>query len=232
MPDLPRPARLTLHDAIGYVAECCKCDLAEARKAVFYALGEGALITHANVLNRYRTPGSLGDFHDGVQPVPAQLWAGYPWPSFEIRAGHPRGNPQYREHTADGGHIGPVFKNPTIATAELDSWLDSAGEQPRRGAASNAGTGQTVGKTSEGPPRQTRLGYRPWLEAFLDNLPFDTAISTDAIAGQFIAHIGALRAAGKPVPSRLAQRRNIEVQVSKLWPKIQARRARPQATGT
>jgi hypothetical protein len=233
MPDLPRPARLSLHDAIGYVAEDRKCDLVKAGKAVFYALGEGALIAYANVLNRYRTPGSLGDFDDGVQPVPAKLWAGYPWPWFEVRAVRPRGNPQFREHTADGSDIGPVFANPTLATADIGPRLDSADrETPRAGLASDEGAGRTTDNSTRAPTRQTRLGYRPWLEAFLDRLPLDTTISDEAIAGQFIAHVGELKAAGKPTPSRLVQRRNIEVQVSKLWPKIRARRARPQATGT
>jgi hypothetical protein len=233
MPDLPQPARRSLHDAIGYVADRCKCDMVMAGKHVFYALGEGALIAHANVLNRYRTPGSFGDFDDGVHPVPAQLWEGVQWWEFERRAVHPRGNPQYREHAADGRDIGPVFKNPTLATADIGRWLDSADEETRRaGAASDEGGGRSTDNSTRAPTRQTRLGYRPWLEAFLDRLPLDTTISDEAIAGQFMAHVGALKAAGEPAPSRLPQRRNIEVQVSKLWRQIRTRRARSQATGT
>jgi hypothetical protein len=121
--DLPRPARLSLHDTIGYVAERCGHDLIKAGKAVFYALGDEALIAHANVLNKYRTLGSFGHLDDDPQPVPVQVWAGYPWPWFERRAVLPRGNPQYREHTPEGRDIGPVFDSPTIGTVDIDAWL-------------------------------------------------------------------------------------------------------------
>jgi hypothetical protein len=142
MPVLPRPARLSLHDAVGYVAKSCKCDLIEAGKAVFYALGEGMLIAHANVLNRYRTPGSMGYLDDGVQPAPAVLWARYPWRAFERRALEPRGNPQYREHTAEGRQIGPVFADPRIATADIDRWFgaESASVAPVEAPARSAKT--------------------------------------------------------------------------------------------
>lgn len=227
MPDLPRPARLSLHDAIGHVAERCKSDPIKAGKAVFYALAEGALIADANVINRYRTPGSLGYVEDGVHPVPTQLWAGYPWQWFKLRAVLPRGNPQYRERT-NGSNIGPVYNNPTLATSDIDRWLGNSSKSPQQATAvspdQSAGAAHEAGGT---PKWQTRLGYLPWLETFLDNLPLETKISDDAIAGRFIADIAALKEAGKPVPSRLPQRRNIEVQVSKLWPKIQARRTRP-----
>jgi len=120
-----------------------------------------------------------------------------------------------------------VYVNPTLATADIDRWLDSADDQPRHTeTASDGATKQAAGRDTETPTRQTRLAYLPWLETFLDGLPLDTAISDEAIAGQFIAHVEALKEAGKPGPSRLPQKRNIEVQVSKLWPKVRARRAR------
>jgi hypothetical protein len=36
----------------------------------------------------------------------------------------PRGNPQYRERTADGRDVGPVYANPTIPLVDIDMWLD------------------------------------------------------------------------------------------------------------
>jgi hypothetical protein len=30
----------------------------------------------------------------------------------------------YRERTAEGGQVGPVYSNPTIATIDIDAWLD------------------------------------------------------------------------------------------------------------
>jgi hypothetical protein len=159
MPDPPQPARRSLHDAIGYVADRCKCDMVKAGKHVFYALGEGALIAHANVdATRYRHPGSFGYFDNGVQPVPAQLWAGYPWPWFELRALHPRGNPQYREHTADRKNIGPVFNDPTIATADIDSWL---------GAAEPTSEVSAAGSTAKSTPG--RRGRKPGSGMIDDN---------------------------------------------------------------
>jgi hypothetical protein len=146
MPDLPRPARLSLHDAIGYIADRCKCDLVQAGKAVLAALGEERLSASANVLVSDRSyeagivygPIPVGRpkrIDAGIQTVPSKVWADYPWPSFQIRALHPRGNPQYRQHTVDGGQIGPVYVNPTLATADIDRWLDNADEQPRRAGA-------------------------------------------------------------------------------------------------
>ena len=135
MPDLPRATRLSLQDAIGYITDRCKCDLIKAGKAVLAALSEGVLVASANVLVSDRSY-EAGIVHGpipvgppkrvdaGIQTVPSKVWAGYPWPSFQMRALHPRGNPQYRQHTADGGQIGPVYVNPTIATADIDSWVN------------------------------------------------------------------------------------------------------------
>jgi hypothetical protein len=174
-PDLPRPARLSLHDAIVYVAERCGHDLIKAGKAVFYALGEGTLIAHANVLNRYRAPGSFGYLDDGLQPVPAQVWSGYPWPWFELRAVRPRGMAKYREHTAEGKDIGPVFDSPTIGTADIDAWLDSGGEALGPGAKDPGGNRSQraglIGAETEcrawltglmgaGPPTKNRAEYQ------------------------------------------------------------------------
>jgi hypothetical protein len=161
MPVLPRPDRLSLHDAIGYVAERCECELIKAGKAVLAALGGEALVASANVLvrGRHYMPG-IYDASDsawpprrvdaGIQPVPSKLWAGYPWPWFERRAVLPRGNPQYREHRADGRDIGPVYDNPTIATADIDRWLD--GDARRR----STGTGR---KGPRGPQPGTLDRY-------------------------------------------------------------------------
>jgi hypothetical protein len=33
----------------------------------------------------------------------------------------------YRERTADGRQVGPVYSNPVIATADIDAWLDREG---------------------------------------------------------------------------------------------------------
>jgi hypothetical protein len=77
------------------------------------------------------------------------------------------------------------------------------------------------------PGPQKRADYKPALEQFIDNLPPDTNMSNDAIAGQFIAHIETLKNSGESVPRRLPQRRNIEVQVEKLRKRIRCRRRAP-----
>jgi hypothetical protein len=242
MPSLPRPARLSLHDAIEYVAERSESDTVKAGQAVLSALGERALVAYAEVLVPDRTylpgiyPAVAGPprrVSVGVGSVPSEVWANYPWPWFARRAVFPRGDSMFRQHTADGRNIGPVFVRPTIATADIDRWLDDASEQSlRTRATSDVATKQAAGEGSEAPTRQTRRAYLPWLETFLDGLALDTVISDETIAGRFIAHIAALRTSGEPAPSRLPQRRNIEVQVSKLWPKVRERRARASRTST
>ena len=131
MPDLPKPTRLVLHDAIRYIARQCNTDLAEAGRAILYALVEGRLIASANVLERDRSPGiGAATWVDcGVHPAPATLWVDCSGPEFEKRALHPRGNPQYRHRASDGTRIGPVFVTPTIATADIDHWLASASSE-------------------------------------------------------------------------------------------------------
>jgi hypothetical protein len=60
----------------------------------------------------------------GLRSVPAKLWLGYPWAAWDKRS-RPRGNAKFREQTADGGgEVGPVWSNPTIATADIDTWFD------------------------------------------------------------------------------------------------------------
>ncbi len=89
MPDLPQPARLSLHDTIGYVAERCECDMIKAGKAVLAALGEEKLVASANVLvsdrgylpGVYDGPIPAGTPHRvdaGVQLVPSKLWRAIP----------------------------------------------------------------------------------------------------------------------------------------------------------
>jgi hypothetical protein len=134
MPVLPRPQRLSLHDAVNYVAERCRCETQKAGKAVLAGLSEGALVASANVLvsDRSYMPSIVNALPDGpprrvdagIQSAPSNLWAEYRWPDFLRRAVLPRGNPMYRERTADGGQVGPVYSHPTIATADIDAWLD------------------------------------------------------------------------------------------------------------
>lgn len=120
MPILPRPQRLSLNDAINYVAERCKCETEKAGKAVHAALGEGILSLDARRLVR--------DGHTrvdaGIGPVPSELWTDCPWPDFLLRAVRPRGNPMYRKRTAAGQWVGPIYSAPMIQTADLDKWLD------------------------------------------------------------------------------------------------------------
>ena len=118
-PELPRPQRLSLHDAINYVAEKCKCETEKAGGAVLAALSESALVASANVLvsDRSYMPGIIvGALPEGpprrvdagIQTAPANLWVGCPWWEFLRRSVLPHGNPMYRERTADGRQVGPV----------------------------------------------------------------------------------------------------------------------------
>jgi hypothetical protein len=130
MPVIPQPHRLSLHDAINYAAERCKCETEKAGKAVHAALGQGALVASANILvsDRSYMPGVIagplpvGPPHRvdaGIDQVPSGLWAENPWPDFLRRAVLPFGNPMFK------GQLGtPVYSNPTIATADFDAWLD------------------------------------------------------------------------------------------------------------
>jgi hypothetical protein len=183
MPGLPRPARLSLHDAIEYVAGRCKCDAVKAGKAVLSALGEGAIVAYADVLVPDRTylpgfyPPVVGPprrVSAGVESVPSELWASYPWLWFERRAVFPRGNLMFRHHTADGRNIGPVFVRPTIATADINRWLGGAGDQsllrgasrrrdnhrPRRGPRQG-----TTGFGAAAPTRATTSKHPLWQTA-------------------------------------------------------------------
>jgi len=70
-------------------------------------------------------PRHLSEYGDaGLHPVPSKLWAGYPWADFLRRAVLPHGNPKYRERSADGRQVGPVYSDPTIATLDIDIWLE------------------------------------------------------------------------------------------------------------
>jgi hypothetical protein len=121
------------------VAARCKRELIEAGKAVFYALREEKLVALANVLTRERTylPGIGPPISEwppprvdaGVQPLPAKVWARCPWAVFEARALRPRGNRMFREYTSDSRQIGPVYADPTLATADIDRWLATAEPQ-------------------------------------------------------------------------------------------------------
>jgi len=42
----------------------------------------------------------------------------------------------YRERTADGRQVGPVYRDPTIATTDIDIWLDDRGRRKASAAAS------------------------------------------------------------------------------------------------
>lgn len=126
---LPRPERLSLHDAINYVAQRCKCETEKAGKAVHAALGEGALRASANRLIRdHDQPVPFRGYVDaGLHPVPSKLWAGYSWLHFYRRVVRPHGNPQFREQAPDGQQVGPVYSDPTVATTDIDIWLDRSG---------------------------------------------------------------------------------------------------------
>jgi hypothetical protein len=152
---------MSLHDAVGYVAERCECDLIKAGKAILAALGEGALVASAKVLVSDRGylpaivdgPIPLGPprrVYAGIEPVPPKVWAGYPGSWFERRAVLPRGNAQYREHTAEGKDIGPVFVDPTLATADIDSWLNREGHKD---------SADTIRKGRRGPQAGTLDRY-------------------------------------------------------------------------
>jgi hypothetical protein len=118
---------MSLSDAISYVSERCKCTSVRAGKAIYVMLGEGALVTSANILVRDVLPGGQPRWVDaGIEPVPARLWAGYPWPTFSRRT-MPSSKAEFREQTADGRGIGPLYSNPTLATADIDAWLDRGG---------------------------------------------------------------------------------------------------------
>jgi len=138
MPALPRPLRLSLHEAVSYVSERCKCDTQKAGGAVLAGLKEGELVASANALasDRSYMPGIIvGALRQGpprrvdagIETVPANLWVGCPWWEFLRRSVLPRGRPMYREQTADGRQVGPVYSNPTIATADIDAWLGADG---------------------------------------------------------------------------------------------------------
>jgi hypothetical protein len=73
-------------------------------------------------------PTHLSEYADtGLHRVPSKLWAGYPWTAFDKRC-RPRDGAMFREQTVDGeGEVGPVYRNPTIATADIDAWLDRDG---------------------------------------------------------------------------------------------------------
>jgi hypothetical protein len=93
------------------------------------ALGEDKLRALTDTLMRDPDlPTHLSEYVDaGLHPVPSKLWAGYPWTTFDKRS-RPRGDAKFREQTADGeGEVGPVYRNPTIATADIDAWLDRDG---------------------------------------------------------------------------------------------------------
>lgn len=133
------------------------------------ALGEGKLIAAANVLVRDGSkPVPFRQYVDtGLQPVPAKLWAGYPWPWFELRAVRRRGKSQYRERTPDGRDIGPVFANPTVATRDVDRWLGVANDRyqaplsssPATPAAGRRGRKQGSGVLDDDVALQKMLSY-------------------------------------------------------------------------
>jgi predicted nucleotide-binding protein len=142
MPVLPRPERLSLHDAINYVAERCKCDAERAGKAVYAALGEGALRLDAHLLIRESRTRPLVDA--GIGAVPSLVWVNYPWPDFQRRAVLPRGNPQYREWAAGGNWVGPIYGDPTVATSAIDTWLDGSPDMPASAPEDQKGRGSKL----------------------------------------------------------------------------------------
>jgi hypothetical protein len=89
------------------------------------ALGEDKVRALTDTLVRDPdVPTHLSEYADtGLRSVPSKLWAGYPWTAFDKRC-RPRGDANYREQTDGGGEVGPVWNNPTIATADIGAWLD------------------------------------------------------------------------------------------------------------
>jgi uncharacterized protein (TIGR02391 family) len=63
--------------------------------------------------------------------VPSKVWAGYYWPIFNDHCGTYE-SPEFREQNVDEGEVGPVYRNPVIATAIIDAWLVSEGSQTDR----------------------------------------------------------------------------------------------------
>jgi hypothetical protein len=176
---LPRPQRPSFHDAINYVAGRCKCELEEAGKALHAALGEGALRATANRLIRdHDQPVPLREYvNTGLHPVPSKLWAGYPRSDFLRRAVPPRGNPMYRERTADGRKVGPVYRDPTIATTDIDIWLDRGDDSqkvPDGAASKEKGLIATLYEAIQLKPTAFGLGVdlKPIIERVRGSLGF------------------------------------------------------------
>lgn len=84
---------------------------------------------------------------------------------------------------------------------------------------------------AESPGSSAKRGaYFPFLDRFLDGVSDSTGMSNDAIAGNFMFEIDAMKASGEPVP-KLPARRYIEIQVEKRLPKIRQNKARaPKST--
>jgi uncharacterized protein (TIGR02391 family) len=133
MPVLPRPKRMPLHAAISYVMERCGCTNVKASQTLQDALREDALQAAASKLipdpDHPRHSGRT--VYIGPDLVPAKVWACYPWLEFDTRSS-PRGGSRFYERTADGHPVGPVYSNPTIATADIDAWLGREGNQTDR----------------------------------------------------------------------------------------------------
>jgi hypothetical protein len=124
---------MPLHAVISYIMERCNCQWERASQALHAALCEKQLQAVADKLIRDpdRPRHDSRSISTGPYPVPSKLWAGYPWPAFNRRS-QPRGNAQFREQTANQGETGPVYSNPTIATADIDAWLGREGQTESR----------------------------------------------------------------------------------------------------
>jgi uncharacterized protein (TIGR02391 family) len=135
MPGLPEPQRMSLDDAISYVAERCNCPREKASKAVHAALGEDKLQAIASKLTRNPHYPEMGDFgkyvDNGLFPVPPKVWAGYSWSIFDDRY-YTYVSPEFQEQRTNGGGVGPVYRRPVIATADINAWLGSEGNQTHR----------------------------------------------------------------------------------------------------
>jgi uncharacterized protein (TIGR02391 family) len=133
MPDLPLPQRMSLSDAISYVIERCKRTPQRASRTIHLALGEGTLQPIANrvVRDPDQPRHSRRTIETGLHPVPVKVWSSCSWPAFYKRS-LPSSLAWFREQTAGGEGTGPVWRNPTIATADIDVWLSREGNQDDR----------------------------------------------------------------------------------------------------
>jgi uncharacterized protein (TIGR02391 family) len=74
----------------------------------------------------------FGEYIDnGLYLVPSKVWTGYAWSIFYDGC-YTYESPEFQEQRTNGGGVGPVFRSPVIATADIDAWLAHEGNQTDR----------------------------------------------------------------------------------------------------